>query len=247
MSENNLEEILLLCVSIERKVADVYERIALQTEDTEQKAFWIDVSDDEKRHAEYWQKILSYSDREKLGDILERPDEIKSELESMKLKIDEILEKKRTLPDLSSAIRIAYTLEAMLLNPAFAILFYFLKKETGIQSPFDEYQEHIDKFAGFVNTYAQNPELELLHEILSSIWKHNRGLAENIAEIKTLRGMLPICASCKKIRDDKGYWNQIESYLSDHSEILFSHSICPECARKLYPDFFDDKNNKNQP
>ena len=87
----------------------------------------------------------------------------------------------------------------------------------------------------------------LIHEILSSIWKHNRGLAENIAEIKTLRGMLPICASCKKIRDDKGYWNQIESYLSDHSEILFSHSICPECARKLYPDFFDDKNNKNQP
>lgn len=55
------------------------------------------------------------------------------------------------------------------------------------------------------------------------------------AEIRLLRGILPICASCKKIRDDKGYWNQIESYIREHSEAEFSHSVCPECARKLYP------------
>ena len=55
-------------------------------------------------------------------------------------------------------------------------------------------------------------------------------------EIKTLKGFLPICANCKKIRDDKGYWNQIESYIQKHSEAEFSHSICPECAKKLYPD-----------
>jgi preprotein translocase subunit YajC len=58
-----------------------------------------------------------------------------------------------------------------------------------------------------------------------------------LAEVKTLRGIIPICASCKKVRDDKGYWNQIESYVRDHSEADFSHGICPECARKLYPDF----------
>jgi hypothetical protein len=56
------------------------------------------------------------------------------------------------------------------------------------------------------------------------------------AEVKTLRGLLPICASCKKIRDDEGYWNQIESYIGQHSEAQFSHSICPECAKKLYPE-----------
>jgi len=54
-------------------------------------------------------------------------------------------------------------------------------------------------------------------------------------EIKVLKGFLPICASCKKIRDDKGYWNQIESYLRDHSEVEFSHGICPDCVEKLYP------------
>ena len=55
-------------------------------------------------------------------------------------------------------------------------------------------------------------------------------------EIKTLKGILPICSSCKNIRDDKGYWNQIESYIKDHSDADFTHSICPECAKKLYPD-----------
>src|SRR3972149_6648286 len=55
-------------------------------------------------------------------------------------------------------------------------------------------------------------------------------------EIKTLRGFLPICASCKKIRDDTGYWTQIEAYISKHSEAEFSHGICPDCATKLYGD-----------
>ncbi len=65
-------------------------------------------------------------------------------------------------------------------------------------------------------------------------------LREKETEIKRLRGMLPICASCKKIRDDKGYWNQIESYIRDHSEVEFSHGICPECLKKLYPEYEDD-------
>jgi len=54
--------------------------------------------------------------------------------------------------------------------------------------------------------------------------------------VKHLSGMLHICASCKKIRDDQGYWCQIEVHIRDHSEAEFSHGICPECAKKLYPD-----------
>ena len=67
-------------------------------------------------------------------------------------------------------------------------------------------------------------------------------LQDALKEIRTLSGMLPICSSCKKIRDDHGYWKQVESYISDHSDVEFSHSICPECAKELYPDFdiFDD-------
>ena len=58
-----------------------------------------------------------------------------------------------------------------------------------------------------------------------------------LEEIKVLGGLLPICMSCKKIRDDKGYWNQIEFYIRSHSQAEFSHSLCPECAHKLYPEY----------
>jgi PAS domain S-box-containing protein len=61
-------------------------------------------------------------------------------------------------------------------------------------------------------------------------------LQDAIAKVQTLSGLLPICSSCKKIRDDKGYWNQIETYISEHSTAEFSHSICPDCAKQLYPD-----------
>jgi PAS domain S-box-containing protein len=65
-------------------------------------------------------------------------------------------------------------------------------------------------------------------------------LTEALAQVKKLSGFLPICASCKKIRDDRGYWRQVEEYIREHSEAEFSHSICPECAKRLYPDFYED-------
>jgi two-component system, cell cycle sensor histidine kinase and response regulator CckA len=67
-----------------------------------------------------------------------------------------------------------------------------------------------------------------------------------LLKVKTLSGLVPICASCKKIRDDKGFWNQIESYISEHSTAEFSHSICPECARKLYPDLYEDEGEEKR-
>ena len=58
-------------------------------------------------------------------------------------------------------------------------------------------------------------------------------LQEALAEIKTLKGFIPICASCKKIRDDEGYWDQLEAYISKHTDAVFSHGLCPECAEKF--------------
>jgi PAS domain-containing protein len=63
-------------------------------------------------------------------------------------------------------------------------------------------------------------------------------LQQALAQVKRLSGFLPICASCKKIRDDQGYWQQVEAYIRDHSEAEFSHGLCPECARNLYPELF---------
>ena len=64
----------------------------------------------------------------------------------------------------------------------------------------------------------------------------NTELQDAMSKIKTLRGLIPICAGCKRIRDDKGYWNQLEQYVEDHSDASFSHGLCPECFRKFFPD-----------
>jgi len=68
----------------------------------------------------------------------------------------------------------------------------------------------------------------------------NAELQDALAQVKTLSGLLPICSSCKKIRDDEGYWTQLEAYIQEHSDILFSHGLCPDCAKKLYPEIFGD-------
>ncbi|MEK6743449.1 MAG: response regulator [Nitrospirota bacterium] len=68
-------------------------------------------------------------------------------------------------------------------------------------------------------------------------------LQEALARVKTLSGMLPICASCKKIRDDKGYWSQIESYISRHSDAEFTHGMCPDCEKKAYEELKIMKRN----
>lgn len=71
-------------------------------------------------------------------------------------------------------------------------------------------------------------------------------LKDALAKVKQLSGMLPICASCKKIRDDKGYWNQLEKYISEHSETQFSHGLCPECAKKAMKDFEEFVKDRKQ-
>jgi PAS domain S-box-containing protein len=62
-------------------------------------------------------------------------------------------------------------------------------------------------------------------------------LQNALAEVKTLKGIIPICCYCKKIRDDKGFWTQVEEYISAHSDADLSHGICPECAKKYFPDY----------
>jgi len=64
-------------------------------------------------------------------------------------------------------------------------------------------------------------------------------LQEALTQVKRLSGLLPICANCKKIRNDKGYWQDVAVYIRDHSEADFSHSVCPSCMKELYPDFYD--------
>ena len=107
----------------------------------------------------------------------------------------------------------------------------------------------LDVVAGFIRDEAG--KVIGLHSVARNITEQKQSAVEKeklirelqaaLTEVKKLSGMLPICAHCKKIRDDQGYWNHMESYISQHSEALFSHCICPECASKLYNEYFPKK------
>lgn len=80
---------------------------------------------------------------------------------------------------------------------------------------------------------ANSRYLDLLNE-------KNRELERALSEIHTLRGLLPICSHCKNIRDDDGLWRRVDAYLTDHTDVKFSHGLCPNCLKELYPDMADE-------
>ena len=83
---------------------------------------------------------------------------------------------------------------------------------------------------------------QMLRREHQDLLEEKANLEQALKQIKTLQGLLPICSNCKKVRDDSGYWKQIESYLQEHSDAKFSHGICPDCAKELYPhiEIYDD-------
>jgi DNA-binding response OmpR family regulator len=111
-------------------------------------------------------------------------------------------------------------------------------KELGLDSVKKGAQDYLVK--------GKFDSLLLMRSIVYSIERQKLLLQLETAmkELKVLKGMLPICSSCKKIRDDKGYWNQLEFYISEHTDAEFTHGLCPECAEKYMEEYRKMKNGK---
>jgi methyl-accepting chemotaxis protein len=115
------------------------------------------------------------------------------------------------------------------------------------QRTFDEFDELVDAF----NT--MNEQLEISHantdralrevgeardQLESRVRERTRELEEALEKVGVMRGLLPICAACKKVRDDRGYWQQVEKFVESHSDARFTHGICPDCVTRLYGHLF---------
>jgi hypothetical protein len=87
---------------------------------------------------------------------------------------------------------------------------------------------------------------EALVEIIKERNRLIQELQFAVDNIKTLQGLLPICCSCKKIRDDQGFWNQVEGYITAHSDVTFTHGVCPECTKKYYGDLQEMGRKKDE-
>ena len=121
--------------------------------------------------------------------------------------------------------------------------FDILEKTVELSQRYESYE--IDEiitviiFLVFALSFIIFRQYKKYHCLNSSMKAQNKKLADALDQIKALHGFLPICASCKKIRDDQGCWQQIEIYIRDHSDAEFTHSICPDCDKKLYSKYYN--------
>lgn len=98
-----------------------------------------------------------------------------------------------------------------------------------------------DEDAEIASVFGELAAIALLNSRYIDLLKEKTvSLEQALAQVKTLRGLLPICSNCKRIRDDEGFWTRVESYVSEHTEAVFSHGLCPECVRALYPEEADE-------
>ncbi|MDP6388149.1 MAG: response regulator [Candidatus Pacebacteria bacterium] len=132
---------------------------------------------------------------------------------------------------------------AVLINSRFGIPVIYLTSLSNNES-FE--RAKITEAFGYILKPVNNRELQCNIEM--ALYKHkaekklkqfNKELQDSLAKVKLLSGLIPVCANCKDIRNDEGYWEQIETYIKDHSEAEFSHGICPKCVKKLYPEISD--------
>lgn len=103
------------------------------------------------------------------------------------------------------------------------------------------------RFIGIVLDITERKQAEeILQKAAEEREKLIQELQSALENVKTLQGLIPICANCKKIRDDDGFWQQVEGYIQKHSDIKFTHGICPDCMAKLYPDFVNSQSNEQK-
>lgn len=99
---------------------------------------------------------------------------------------------------------------------------------------------HVELLARVSSALTLKQEMDCRKARELELRRSNDALQTALKEVKVLRGLIPICASCKKIRNDGGFWQQLEEYLGEHSEAEFSHGLCQPCIRKLYPGVYED-------
>jgi len=115
-----------------------------------------------------------------------------------------------------------------------------LAKETGISAYLTKPVEEAELDRAITIAVARHKDLVEIRRLNRELEKRNDELHNALEEIKTLRGILPMCSFCKKIRDEKGEWVRVDAYINRHSDAQISHGLCPECMKEHYSDIADD-------
>lgn len=198
------------------------------------------IAEDEKTSRRILEKALSRAGHQ----VLAVEDGIKA-LASIQKEVPEMLITDWMMPDLDG-LELCRRVRALNLPSYVYIILWtaLTQKEniiTGLDAGADDY---ITKPFDKTELLARVRAGERIVTLESSLRQKNKELSEALAQVKQLKGLLPICMYCKKIRNDENYWQQVEEYVASHSEADFSHSICPECMEKYYPEYVKRKKTR---
>jgi len=226
------------CLSIEEKAVKGYKVLSDRSENESARLFFKDMADQERQHVAYWSRVLELANAGRIQNVFDRPDRIIDDLVAAEQAVDRLLADVPERTGAKNAFLTAYRLEFYVLHPAFAALFHLQRSETGDASPADLYEGHIHGLISEMKRCCPvDPEIRLIADLMERLWAAHRELAVQLAEIRSLRHLVPICMHCKNVRNDRGFWGKVETYVEAHSHMEFSHGICPDCMRKLHPQF----------
>jgi sigma-B regulation protein RsbU (phosphoserine phosphatase) len=158
-------------------------------------------------------------------------------LESIQKDVPDMLITDWMMPDLDG-VELCHRVRALNLSSYVYIIFLtaLTQKENIIRGLDAGADDYITKPFERAELLARVRAGERVIQLEKTLRQKNTELSEALAQVKQLKGLLPICMFCKKIRNDKNYWQKVEDYLTEHTEADFSHSICPECLEKHYPE-----------
>jgi len=224
-----------MCLGLEAKANRVYETFSRNTDSEDLSIFWKQMAEEEHEHVAYWQDVLDMVRANPLDDFVDQPEAMRDDLRRVTETMDAILRGDGGRDGVQAMFLTAYRMEFAMLHPAFGILFRLIPC-TPEKCPERGYAAHLKMFTAGLKKYGRpTPEMELIGDLIQRLWHENRELASQAEQIRKLRKLLPICASCKKIRDDRGYWQEVEVYFRDHADLEFTHGFCADCIAKLYP------------
>lgn len=190
MTHKITHDIVNLCIELDEIASLAYTELSKLTDEPEIREFWQRMSEEEKTHVDFWQRVNLKSEESSMPQVFEDPESVKRELIQIKPKALHLLERCRKAGNISDAFLLAYRLEFYLLHPAFETLFHILRHIVKDPCPEDEYEMHINGFIEmFIKRGKVTPEMELLGETLQRMWKENKALATR-SSTDSLTGLL---------------------------------------------------------
>jgi diguanylate cyclase (GGDEF)-like protein len=198
-----LVDIVSLCLSLDRRAADIFSRLASDAGPEELRVFWKEVSEDEEEHVDFWKKLLPLAEDRMLPQVFDDPERTRAELQEISARVDQLLEKYESSLSTRASFLLASKMEYYMLHPAFETLFYFMDRLSGKNGAEENYQRHLDKFVSMFRKYEDSsPELLLIGKTLRRLWRSNHQIVSQ-----------PSMDEVTGILNRKGFFNVIRPLL----------------------------------